>query len=161
MQYLRTGERELQTLGEGGIEEKRLEDYVVSGLVDFDDVSYDDHADLLYDLAAQTAKHFQTYLTSEGTKKVLRFYKKDIARYIHSQMQEHFWEEASGYETTVMKGFSDLKPSALRQLRMNRSETSGMSRKTKVTWQDISLEALNIAFTRSRSFSPIPSEGLP
>ena len=112
VQYLRTGERELQTLGEGGIEEKRLEDYVVSGLVDFDDVSYDDHADLLYDLAAQTAKHFQTYLTSEGTKKVLRFYKKDIARYIHSQMQEHFWEEASGYETTVMKGFSDLKPSA-------------------------------------------------
>ncbi|MGH8564527.1 MAG: hypothetical protein ACREXW_10750 [Gammaproteobacteria bacterium] len=28
-------------LGRGGIEEARLEDYVVSGLVDFDDISYD------------------------------------------------------------------------------------------------------------------------
>ena len=61
-QYLRTDEREVVAMGSGGIEEKRLEDYVVSGLVDFDDVSYDDHADLLYDLAAQTVTHFQTYL---------------------------------------------------------------------------------------------------
>jgi type III restriction enzyme len=112
VQYLRTGQRELQTLGIGGIDEKRFEDYVVSGLVDFDDVSYDDHADLLYDLASQTVKHFQTYLTTEGTKKVLRCHHRDIARFIHSQMQEHFWEEASGYETKVMKGFSELKPSA-------------------------------------------------
>ena len=44
-------------LGDGGIEETRLEDYVVSGLIDFDDVSYDDHADLLYDLAGQTVRH--------------------------------------------------------------------------------------------------------
>jgi type III restriction enzyme len=36
--YLRTGERGLQTLSVSGIEEKRLEDYVVSGLMDFDDV---------------------------------------------------------------------------------------------------------------------------
>jgi type III restriction enzyme len=112
VQYLRTGQRELQTLGIGSIEEKRLEDYVVSGLVDFDDVSYDNHADLLYSLASQTVKHFQTYLNVEGTRKVLRCHHRDIARFIHSQMQEHFWEEASGYETKVMKGFSELKPSA-------------------------------------------------
>ena len=112
VQYLRTGQRELQTLGVGGIEEKRLEDYVVSGLVDFDDVSYDDHAELLYDLAAQTVAHFKTYLGAEGTRKVLRCHQRDIAQFIHSQMQNHFWEDASGYETTVMKGFSELKPSA-------------------------------------------------
>ena len=112
VQYLRTGQRELQTLGVGGIEEKRLEDYVVSGLVDFDDVSYDDHAELLYDLAAQTVAHFKTYLSADGARKVLRCHQRDIARFIHSQMQNHFWEDASGYETTVMKGFSALKPSA-------------------------------------------------
>ena len=61
----------------GGIEEARLEDYVVSGLVDFDDVSYDDHADLLYDLAAQTVRHFQTYLSEEDTRKVLRCHQRD------------------------------------------------------------------------------------
>ncbi|MEO7042714.1 MAG: hypothetical protein ABI035_10675 [Gemmatimonadaceae bacterium] len=43
--------------GKSGPEESRLEDYVVSGLVDFDDVSYDDHAELLYRLAAQVVQH--------------------------------------------------------------------------------------------------------
>lgn len=61
-QHLRTGVTETLVLGRGGVEEARLEDYVVGGLVDFDDVSYDDHADLLYDLAAQTVAHFRAYL---------------------------------------------------------------------------------------------------
>ena len=46
VQYLRTGLSVVIGLGEGGIEEKLLEDYVVSGLVDFDDVAYDSHSDL-------------------------------------------------------------------------------------------------------------------
>ena len=112
IQYLRTDQRELLTLGVGGIEEKRLENYVVSGLVDFDDVSYDDHADFLYDLASQTVKHFHSYLSEVETGRVLRTYQRDIARFIHSQMQEHFWEEASGYETKITKGFTELKPAA-------------------------------------------------
>ena len=37
--------RQDSSLGRGGIEEQRLDDYVAGGLVDFDDVSYDDHAD--------------------------------------------------------------------------------------------------------------------
>ncbi|MEG9437557.1 DEAD/DEAH box helicase family protein [Edaphobacter sp. HDX4] len=111
-QYLRTGEREILSVGTRGTSEKRLEDYVVSGLVDFDDVSYDDHADLLYDLASQTVRHFQTYLSDTEIGKVLRCYQREISRFIHSQMQEHFWEEATGYETKVTKGFTELKPSA-------------------------------------------------
>jgi type III restriction enzyme len=111
-QYLRTGTQQVLTLGTGGIEEKRVENYIVSGLVDFDDVSYDDHADLLYDLAAQTVKHFESYLSEPETVKVLRYYQRDIARFIHVQMLQHFWEEASGYETKISAGFTELKPSA-------------------------------------------------
>lgn len=112
VQMLRTNERELVTLGQGGIEESRMEDYVVSGLVDFDDVSYDDQADLLYDLAAQTVKHFCSYLTEDEAHKVLRCYQRDIARFIHAQMQEHSWEEAVDYEVVVSKGYTEFKPSA-------------------------------------------------
>jgi type III restriction enzyme len=65
IQHLRTHEREVLTLGKGGIEESRMGDYVVSGLVDYDDVSYDDHADLLYDLAGQVVNHLQGYLSTE------------------------------------------------------------------------------------------------
>lgn len=113
IQYLRTNQLEVVALGRGSIEEARLEDYVVSGLVDFDDISYDDHADLLYDLAAQTVRHFQSYLKSEDdTRKVLRCYQRDIARFIHAQMQEHYWEEVTGYEVKISKGFTELKESA-------------------------------------------------
>ena len=112
IQHLRTNQLDVVTMGKGGIEEKRLEDYVVSGLMDFDDVSYDDQADLLYDLAAQTVKHFCGYLSEADARKVLRCYQRDIARFIHAQMQEHSWEDAVEYEVVVSKGFMELKPSA-------------------------------------------------
>ncbi|MGH8526959.1 MAG: type III restriction endonuclease subunit R, partial [Gammaproteobacteria bacterium] len=44
IRHLRTNQLEVLAVGRGGIEEARLEDYVVSGLVDFDDIYYDDHA---------------------------------------------------------------------------------------------------------------------
>jgi len=112
IQLLRTNQLEVVSLGRGGFDEVRLEDYVVSGLVDFDDVSYDDHADLLYDLAAQTVQHFKSYLSEEDTRKVLRCYQRDIARFIHAQMQAHYWVDVPGYEVKVSKGFSELKQSA-------------------------------------------------
>jgi type III restriction enzyme len=112
VQYLRTGGTEVVALGRGGLEESRLEDYMVSGLVDFDDISYDDHADLLYDLATQTVTHFRGYLSEDDTRKVLRCYQRDIARFIHAQMQEHYWEEVGGYEVKVSKGFTELKQRA-------------------------------------------------
>jgi type III restriction enzyme len=112
IQHLRTNQLEVVALGRGGIEEARLENYVVGGLVDFDDISYDDHADLLYDLAAQTVQHFRTYLSEEDTRKVLRCYQRPIAQFIHAQMQAHYWEETVGCEVKVSKGFTELKSSA-------------------------------------------------
>ena len=112
IQHLRTGELEALALGKGGMEEARLEDYVVSGLIDFDDISYDDHADLLYELAGQVVRHFQSYLSDEETRKILRCYQRDIARFVHAQMQAHYWEDAVAYKVVVSKGFTELKESA-------------------------------------------------
>lgn len=112
IQHLRTAQLEVLGVGKGGIEEERLEDYVVSGLVDFDDVAYDDHADLLYDLAGQIVQHFRSYLSEDDTRKVLRYYQRPIAEFIHAQMQEHYWEEAVGYEVKVSRGFTELKECA-------------------------------------------------
>jgi type III restriction enzyme len=112
IQHLRTPTQEILGLGEGGIEETRLEDYVVSGLVNFDDIAYDEHADLLYDLAGQVVHHLQRYLTEADTRKVLRLHQRDIARFIHSQMQYHFWETPVEYDVKISRGFTALKPSA-------------------------------------------------
>lgn len=111
--HLRTDQVDIISTGVGGFEELRVEDYVVRGLVDFDDVSYDAHADLLYDLAGQVINHLKSYLKDEHeVRKVLGAYQRDIAKYVHVQMQEHFWEKATGYEVKISKGFSDLKESA-------------------------------------------------
>ena len=112
IKHLRTDKLEIMGLGRGGIDEVRLEDYIVSGLVDFSDVSYDDQADLLYDLAKQTTQHFLTYMPEDDVRKVLRCYQKDIAQFIHAQMQAHYFEEAVEYEIHVTAGTSELKQSA-------------------------------------------------
>jgi type III restriction enzyme len=112
IQHLRTKELEVLSLEKGGFKEVRLEDFIVSGLVDFDDVAYDDHADLLYDLAGQTVKHFLGYLSEEDTRKVLRLHQRDIARFIHAQMQDHYWEDETDYEVIISHGWTELKSSA-------------------------------------------------
>lgn len=113
VQFLRTGASEVIGLGKAATKEKRLEDYVVSGLMDFNDIDYEKHADLLYDLATQTVNHFKGYLNEEEVGKVLWRHQKEIAAFIHAQMQEHYWEdEGVEYEVVISKGFTELKPSA-------------------------------------------------
>ncbi|NDC79453.1 MAG: type III restriction endonuclease subunit R, partial [Chitinophagia bacterium] len=109
---LHTNKGEAVTVSNDGAREKRMEDYVVAGLVDFDDVSYDTNADLLYDLATQTVNHFRSYLPEEEIWQVLHFHQKDIADFIHAQMHKHFREEVAGYDVVISKGFTSLKPSA-------------------------------------------------
>lgn len=112
VQYLRTGEGMAVTPARGHSTEPRLENYIVRCLMDFSDISYDDHADLLYDLASQTILHFESYLKPDELTDVVRCHQRAIANFIHAQMQEHYWEEVVGYEVKVSKGFTELKPSA-------------------------------------------------
>ena len=96
-----------------GPEEERLEDYVVRSLIDFDDISYDDQADLLYKLAGQVVTHLRSYLGSDDeVRNVLLFNQRSIAALVHGQMQAHAWEEATSYETVVSHGFSEIRPQA-------------------------------------------------
>jgi type III restriction enzyme len=112
IQHLRTHEQETLSFGERGAQEQRLEDYLVRGLMDFDDISYDDHADLLYDLAGQMVKHLLSYLSEADARNVLIYHQNQLVAFIHAQMQAHHWEKATGYDVIVSKGFTELKPSA-------------------------------------------------
>lgn len=112
IQHLRTNQFEIIGLGKGSSDEARLEDFIVSGLTEFDDVAYDDHADLLYDLAQQTVSHLLGYLAESDARKVLRIHQREIARFIHAQMQDHYWEDAVDYEVKISKGFTELRQSA-------------------------------------------------
>jgi type III restriction enzyme len=93
-----------------GLKEQRPEDYIVHALVDFDDIDYFTHADLLYDLARQMVQHLQSYLTVDEAISILDRERRVIAREIHAQMMTHFWEQATEYEVQVSRGFTELKP---------------------------------------------------
>lgn len=108
-QMLRTHEQ-FTLAAEIGLRERRLEDYLVHALVDFDDIDYFSHADLLYDLAGQMVRHLLGYLSEDEVRNVLDRDRRLIAREIHAQMMAHFWEAASGYEVQVSRGFTELKP---------------------------------------------------
>jgi type III restriction enzyme len=112
IQHLRTHEQETLSFSGSQHQEQRLEDYLVRGLIDYDDISYDDHADLLYDLAGQMVKHLLSYLSEEDARNVLIYHQRQLVEFIHVQMQAHYWEKATGYDVVVSKGFTELRPSA-------------------------------------------------
>ncbi|MDD5036417.1 MAG: DEAD/DEAH box helicase family protein [Methylococcaceae bacterium] len=107
-QMLRT-HSQFTLAAEIGLTEQRLEDYIVHALVDFDDVDYFTHADLLYDLAGQMVQHLLGYLSETEARSVLDRDRRLIAREIHAQMMAHFWEEATEYEVQISRGFTELK----------------------------------------------------
>ena len=132
IQSLPTGELTIVSLGAGHSREATPEDYVVSGLLTFDDVSYDDNADVLYDLAGQVVARLTSYLSPEDAERVLKLHQRDIARLVHAQMSDHYRENEVDYETKITAGFTELKSSAFtisepvrdfRSPALNRSET--------------------------------------
>ncbi|MEI6071215.1 MAG: DEAD/DEAH box helicase family protein [Verrucomicrobiae bacterium] len=113
IQHLRTHQQEMLTSSGSGPAEVRMEDGLVRTLIDFDDISYDHHADLLYELTGQLVNHLRGYLKDESElTNVLQYYQRQLADFIHAQMQAHHWEKASGYDVVVSKGFTSLKPLA-------------------------------------------------
>jgi type III restriction enzyme len=108
-QMLRTNEQ-FTLASEIGLKEQRPEDYIVHALVDFDDIDYFTHSELLYDLAGQMVKHLRSYLSESEAVSVLDRDRRLISREIHAQMMAHFWESATHYEAQVSRGFTELKP---------------------------------------------------
>jgi len=108
-QDLRT-HKQFTLSAQGGRTERRLEDYIVHALIDYDDIDYTVHAGLLYDLAGQMVKHLQSYLSGpEEVRNVLDLDRVLIAKNIYAQMAAHFYESSGGYEVVVSRGFTALK----------------------------------------------------
>ena len=96
--------------GTGIVEEKRPEDYLVRGLIDFDDISYDEHSALLYKLAGQVVQRLRMYLKEENDLiNVLQYHQQPLVNLIHVQMQKHYVESATAYEAHVTRGFRTLR----------------------------------------------------
>jgi type III restriction enzyme len=108
-QSLRTHEQ-FTLSAQSGRAARRLEDYIVHALVEFDDIDYFTQASLLYDLAGQMVAHLQSYLPeADEVRNVLDLDRQLIANNIHAQMMGHFYESATEYAVEVRRGFTTLK----------------------------------------------------
>jgi type III restriction enzyme len=111
IQELHRREQHRLMSGTGIFPEERLEDYLLRGLIDFNDICYDDHSELLYKLAGQVVAHLRSYLNNEDEViNVLQYHQQSLVNLIHAQMQEHYEEKAAAYEAHVSKGFTTLRP---------------------------------------------------
>jgi len=113
IQHLRTNSQETLSFSNAGSNEDRLENFLIRGLIDFEDISYDDHADLLYDLCGQLINHFQSYLKSlDDIRNVILYHQKQLVRFIHAQILSNQYEDVTEYDVVVSKGFTELKSTA-------------------------------------------------
>jgi type III restriction enzyme len=113
VQIMRTEKQTVITGEDGGEKAARLEDYLVARLIDFDDIDYDAHAELLYDLAGQVVAHLRSYLKDdEEVRNVLVGRSKEMAKAMLVQMQQHMWRTQTTYKITLNAPFDELKPQA-------------------------------------------------
>ena len=113
IQRLTDNQRFRLVSGDGVVEEPRLENYIVRGLFDKNDIDYDAHSALLYKLASQLVRHLQSYLSSEDdVRNVLQYNQSELVRLVHTQMNQHYIEKATEYQVSVPKGFQRLSSSS-------------------------------------------------
>ncbi len=113
VQVLRTEKQTVISGEEGGDVPARLQDYLVAKLIDFDEIDYDAHAELLYDLAGQVVAHLRGYLKDdEEVRATLQGWSRDMAKTMFAQMRQNMWRTTTTYRVTLNAAFSELKPQA-------------------------------------------------
>jgi len=113
VQVLRTEKQTVISGEEGGDVPLRLEDYLVAKLIDFDEIDYAAHSELLYSLAGQVVAHLRSYLNDdEKVRATLQGWSRDMAKAMLAQMRLHMWRTTTTYRVTLNAAFGELKPQA-------------------------------------------------
>ena len=84
-------------------------DQIVSALLDYDEIDYDENAELIYHLASQALQAITKNAENEDDiPKIVNNFKKAIAKTIFDQMQAHFVMTSLGYTKPKVLPFSGI-----------------------------------------------------
>lgn len=111
-QSLQTNKQTLRGEGDSGNYEPVKQNYILKKLFDYDDIPYDEQAELLYDLATQAVETLAIENNEDDVENILKNQSDVISRLIHAQLNNHFFEEATDYVVDVRSGFSSLRDCA-------------------------------------------------
>ncbi len=110
LQELRTKDRALLSTSGTVRREPMPENYLVSLLMERDEIDYDTHAELLHALAGQVVARLVSYLPDEDAlHNVLQHYRRKLADWVWTQMQLHRQEEPVEYLARITRGFTVLR----------------------------------------------------
>lgn len=112
VQVLRTEKTSVISGEEEGETANRLEDYIVARLIDYPEIDYDAHAEILYDLAGQAVANTRQRFPEDQDQalSVVRGHAKAMAESMFSQMKQNMWREQTNYRVSLASAFSDLRP---------------------------------------------------
>ncbi len=112
VQVLRTEKTSVISGEEEGETANRLEDYIVARLIDYPEIDYDTHAEILYDLAGQAVVKTRARFPGDEDQalSVVRGHAKAMAESIFSQMKLHMWREETNYRVSLASAFGELRP---------------------------------------------------
>ena len=84
-------------------------DQIVSELINYDDVDYDENADLLYYLAEAAYKAIEEHADNKkDAPRIVYNFRKGIAKTIYEQMKAHFVIESLGYSKPKVLPFTGI-----------------------------------------------------
>lgn len=90
---------------------------IVSALIDYDDIDYDENSELLYHLAGQALEAISANLEDKDTlAKVIHDFKKAIASSIYDQMKRHFVMQSTGYVKPKVLPFTGIVPQNVKEI---------------------------------------------
>jgi type III restriction enzyme len=82
---------------------------IVNELINFPEIDYDSHTDLLFKLARQAIDKFKSYAEEDKILNVVQYHKREIALYIRSQMQAHFFYEPPNFQIPLVFPFTRIE----------------------------------------------------
>lgn len=115
VQRLNDNQQERVYAASGGqIEDVSLADLAVKGILRNPEISYDENADTLYELAEQVVGHFRAKgHDDEVIRDILVVHEQELSRLIFGQMEKHQDVGQVKYSHVVRQGFTELRSSTL------------------------------------------------
>ena len=88
---------------------KDLRTVIVTELINYNEIDYDDQSDLLYKLSKQAIQSIKIDRKDEVVNNIVWNRRKNIAEFIYTQMKPNFYFEAKRYKTNISTSFSEIK----------------------------------------------------
>lgn len=105
---LENNEKNEYLQGGGRVKHQKLPHLIVNEIINEPWIDYDEHADLLFQLAEQAIKKLASYLSEDEVQNVVWSQKRTISRFIVEQLKSHFYQKASGYEVKEARSFVEI-----------------------------------------------------